>query len=128
MFDQKDIVGEWKLIVFEIEDLKQNKRIWRKNSCSILIYTSSGYMSVSINGEIDGDPSSVINKFNSILSYAGTYKLEKDGNIIHRVTNASDPSRIGKEMIREGILNGDTLKIIGKGEFGTAVIVWQRIK
>ena len=128
MIDRNDIIGEWKLLEFEIEDIKQNKKQWRADSQGILIYTPSGYMSVSINSKIDGDQGSSINKFNSILFYAGTYKLNENGKIIHHVTNASDPNRIGKKMIREGTLIGDSLKLVGDGDFGIATIIWQRIK
>lgn len=30
-------------------------------------------------------------------------------------------------MIREAILSGNTLKLIGKGKFGTAKLAWDRI-
>jgi hypothetical protein len=65
--------------------------------------------------------------FDSILFYAGTYSIE--GNIIsHKVLNASNPLRIGKEMIRYAKLKGGLLELKSPVEsFGQAVLVWRKV-
>lgn len=65
-------------------------------------------------------------KFKSILFYAGTFEV--DGNkVIHHVTNASDINRVGKDMIREVILENDKLILIAKGDFGLTTLSWRKI-
>jgi hypothetical protein len=120
-----DIIGSWKLTIFEITTSAGVTKPWGNNSHGLLIYTPAYTMSVSINKDIEGDSTNPANRFNSILFYSGTYEL-KDGVITHHVTNASDPDRIGKLMMREASINGDVLTLIGSGTFGSARLIWSK--
>ncbi len=86
-------------------------------------------MSVSINKQVENDPtqSESENLFDSILFYSGTYSVE--GNLIrHQVTEASNPSRIGKEMIRYAGWKGSELHLkTPKEAFGEATLVWKKL-
>lgn len=65
--------------------------------------------------------------FGSILFYSGTYAVEGDV-ITHKVTEASNPQRIGKDMIRYAKTEGTRVTLSSpKESFGTAHLVWQRI-
>src|SRR5689334_5829769 len=92
------VTGTWTLVSFEIEDTNKETAPWGRDTHGLLIYAPTGHMSVSINKAIENDsPNELENQFDSILFYSGTYQI--DGEIIrHQVTNASNPSRIGKEM------------------------------
>lgn len=86
-------------------------------------------MSVSINKDVVRESEHEAEDiFDSILFYSGTYQI--DGNVIrHQVSNASNPTRIGREMIRYAKLDEDLLTLTTpKESFGTAVLVWRRIK
>lgn len=124
MITKENIVGEWKLQDFIIES-NGEIRPWKNNAHGLLIYTESGYMSVSINGEIETEKS-FSDKFKSILFYSAKYRIEED-NIIHEVINASDVNRIGKQLIRTAFQEKDKLILIGKGEFGVATLTWKKI-
>ena len=65
--------------------------------------------------------------FDSILFYAGTYRVEE--NVVrHQVTIASNPARVGKEMVRFATLDGNDLTIKTPQEsYGTATIVWRKL-
>lgn len=93
-----------------------------------LIYTDNGYMSVSINREVENKSSiEVQNYFDSILFYSGTFSIDKD-IIKHQVTNASNPTRIGKELIRYAKMDGNILTLTSpKESFGTAILTWRKV-
>lgn len=122
------VVGTWELQSFDIEDLQGNLRPWGAGTHGLLLYTPSGHMSVSINKNVekksDNDGQ---NNFDSILFYSGTYSV--DNKIIkHLVTQASNPARIGKEMIRYADLQGDVLILESpKESFGKAILKWKKI-
>lgn len=123
-----EIVGSWNLVSFELE--KDGKATaWGSNAHGLLIYAPSGHMSVSINKSIEADldQSEEQNILDSLLFYAGTYRLE--GKVIrHQVTNASGLQRIGKEMIRYASLEGNLLTLSTDVEsFGRAILKWKRV-
>lgn len=117
-----ELVGTWKLKSFKLKknDTWSN---WRENPHGILIYSKEGYMSVSINSE---------NKdrdwIDTILFYSGTYKIEND-IVVHYVTNATDPKRIHKKMVRKlsGNEDGSLIKLSASGHFGEAILEWEKI-
>jgi len=126
MLTKKDLAGEWQLQSFNLIKAEQKETPWRKNTHGILIYTLSNYMSVSINGGKNENLLLPENKYNNILFYAGTYEVSNN-KITHFVTNASDPTRIGKNMVREATLDGAQLKLITKTDFGRVALIWERI-
>lgn len=114
---------------FDIEDPNHQKRPWGKNTTGLLIYSTDGHMSVSINREVEKKSDEEFkNLFDSILFYSGTYVVE--GEIIrHQVTQASNPSRIGKSLIRYASQNGALLTLKSPVEsFGQATLVWRKTK
>lgn len=124
-----DICGTWKLESFQIKAHDNQISAWGRDVHGLLIYTESGHMSVSINKSVekDADLSEIENIFDSILFYSGTYRFEGD-TICHRVTNASNPSRIGKDMVRYPELNSNTLTLTSpEDSFGQAILTWRRV-
>jgi hypothetical protein len=124
-----DLTSSWKLKSFIIEPQDGQKRDWGYNITGLLIYDPSGYMSVSINKDVENDPeeNEHQNLFDSILFYSGTYQLE-GSTIKHQVTQASNPARIGREMIRYANLEGSTLTLTTPQEaFGRAILIWEKI-
>jgi hypothetical protein len=121
--------GVYKLKSFVIESSAGEVKNWGNNLSGLLIYTLNGYMSVSINKELEIDPTQTDseNLLDSILFYSGTYAVE--GNIIcHQVTQASSPFRIGKEMIRYADWKGNELHLTTPPEsFGKATLVWVKM-
>ncbi len=125
-----DVCGTWTLVSFEIESPAKRISPWGQDTKGLLIYADTGHMSVSINKAVENDPeqSEAQNLFDSILFYSGTFEL--DGDLIrHRVTNASNPSRIGKDMLRYAKLAGDVLTLTTPPEsFGCAILKWRRTR
>lgn len=124
----QDIQGSWSLESFDIEKLDKTVAPWGSNAKGLLIYAPSGHMSVSINRDLQPGDSEAHRIFDSILFYSGTYGI--DGDIIsHVVENASNPGRIGKNMIRYTDLKGDLLTLSSPEEsFGRAILRWRRLK
>lgn len=123
-----DIQGSWSLDSFDIEKLDKTVAPWGMNTRGLLIFAPSGHMSVSINRDLGAGENEAQRIFDSILFYSGTYEIE--GEIIrHKVTNASNPARIGRDMIRYPKLEGDVLTLTTPEEsFGRAILRWRRIK
>ena len=122
------LIGSWVLKSFVIEDPQQVMEPWGDNARGLLIYTASGTMSVSINKEIE---KSLDNKaediFDSILFYAGTYEIHGQ-TICHTVDHASDPARIGKQLVRFASFDRNQLILATPQEsFGRAILTWQKI-
>jgi len=121
------IIGVWTLEAFTIFPKEGGSRPWGEGLRGLLIYTESGHVSVSINRDAASDsPKDVLD---SVLFYAGTYSVE--GNIIrHQVTQATNPARIGREMIRYAELDHSTLTLTlttPDESFGKATLVWRKI-
>lgn len=123
------ILGAWTLDSFELEDLDGTKSPWGSNAHGLLIYEASGKMSVSINRDQDQEtPEKFERIFDSTLFYSGRFKVNSS-EIHHIVENASNPDRIGKQLVRYSKLEGDLLKLSSpKESFGTAHLVWKKIK
>ncbi len=126
---REKILGAWSLVSFEIEDLQGSTESWGKNVRGQLIYDDSGKMSVSINRDPDLETSDEFERiFDSILFYSGSFEV-KGGEIVHGVENASNPGRIGKQLIRFASLIGSDLRLSSPREsFGTAHLVWRKIR
>ncbi len=124
----KQVQGVWKLEAFVIENLQKESRPWGQNTSGLLIYTPSGHMSVSINKSVEKKSEvESQNIFDSILFYSGTYSVEGT-TVKHKVTQASNPARIGKEMLRFATLESDLLTLASPQEsFGTAILKWRKI-
>ena len=124
-----EIRGTWLLESFDIEGLDKKIAPWGSNARGLLIYADTGHMSVSINRDLTAKSTvDAENIFDSILFYSGTYRVE--GNTItHQVTNASNPARIGKQMLRYASLDGDLFTVASPLEsFGRAILKWRRVK
>lgn len=125
---KNDVTGSWKLESFLIEDKQGNARSWGSNAQGLLIYTADGHMSVSINKDLENKSTvETQNIFDSILFYSGTYSVDGD-TIKHKVTQASNPARIGKEMLRFANLQNNLLTLASPQEsFGRAILKWRKI-
>jgi len=124
----KQLEGTWKLNRFEIESTEGVKRPWGAAAHGLLIYSPTGHMSVSINKAVVKESENEFEDlFDSILFYSGTYQVE--GNLIrHQVTQASNPSRIGREMLRYAEFDGDLVTLTTPQEsFGRAILAWRRV-
>ena len=130
--------GTWHLEAFTITHPEKGTRDWGTNLRGLLIYSSTGHVSVAINKDVKRDtaagatasPAGTTSEkdlLDAMLFYAGTFSV--NGSVItHHVTIASNPARIGKEMIRFAALDGDVLTLITPEEpYGTANLVWRRI-
>lgn len=122
------IVGTWLLESFLIESKQNEIQNWGSNIHGLLIYTTSGHMSVSINKDVEKKSTvEVENYFNSILFYSGNFSIDCD-IIKHQVTEASNPNRIGKEQIRFAKLENDLLTLTSPDEsFGRAILTWRKV-
>ena len=126
---RESVCGTYQLESFVLEKSETERSDWGKDMHGLLIYAPTGHMSVSINKAIEpsGDNESE-DIFDSILFYSGTFEVKND-EITHQVTEASNPTRIGKSLIRYARIDGETLELASPQEsFGRAVLRWRRIQ
>lgn len=123
----QNILGTWELARFEITGKDGSIKNWGPNPRGQLIYTVDGHMSVSINRDPQPAGSEAQSILNSILFYAGTYSI--DGDIIrHKVTLASSPERVGRDMVRYAEFHEDEIHLKTPEEsYGVANLVWRRV-
>lgn len=123
-----DIQGSWSLVSFDIESLDKTTAPWGQNAHGLLIFAPTGHMSVSINRDLGQGDTEAQKIFGSILFYSGTYRIEGT-TVRHQVQNASNPARIGRDMIRYASLDSDVLTLKTPQEpFGTATLRWKRLR
>ncbi|MFO1259126.1 MAG: lipocalin-like domain-containing protein [Gammaproteobacteria bacterium] len=123
---QEKILGTWKLLDFKITKPDGSTNNWGPNSNGVLIYDQSGYMSTSINSGSDVAIAE-LDLEKHILFYSREYKVTGPNEINHFVTNASNPSRINKNMIRSAKFNDkEELELTAKGEYGHAYLRWKK--
>lgn len=122
------VIGAWALESFLIETPPGETRNWGANTQGLLLYTDTGHMSVSINKDVENKSTAEAqNFFDSILFYSGTYFVD-GATVKHKVTQASNPNRIGKELLRFAALEGDLLTLVSPQEsFGRAILKWRKI-
>jgi len=122
------IVGTWSLESFVIHPKEGGSRSWGEGLRGLLIYTDSGHVSVSINKDVASKSGNADKDIlDSVLFYAGTYAVEGDV-IHHQVNQATNPARIGRDMIRFAEFKDGNLNLTTPEEaFGKAVLVWRKI-
>lgn len=120
------LVGSWELLEFLLQKDGVSRQ-WNNNAHGLLLYTDDGHVSVSINSQVEGAGASDTATLSSILFYAGTFEI-RGNQVVHHVCNASDPNRVGKDMIRDAELGDGLLALIARGDFGEARLVWRKKK
>ncbi len=121
------IQGAWRLVSFEIINPQGESQPWGEHVHGSLLYTPDGWMSASINRAINPPGSENSDAvLDSCLFYSGRYELT-DNELRHFVTEASDPHRIGKTLIRYPKWDGTTLKLSSPSQpWGMALICWRK--
>lgn len=125
----EQVIGTYSLESFILQKSEVEKSDWGTEVHGLLLYTATGHMSVSINKAIESSPDGEIQDiFDSILFYAGTF-LVSGNEIIHKVTEASNPARVGKSLIRYAKFENGILELASTVEsFGQAILRWRKIK
>lgn len=124
---KNEILGSWSLVAFELENPEGLRKPWGEDLKGLLIYSADGHMSVGINKSIPLEAEENSEEIlDSILFYSGTYCLA--GQIIrHRVQVATDPKRIGQEMIRSFRYENGLLELTSPSQsFGRSILTWRK--
>lgn len=117
--------GTWKLISRIDRDEKDSLRIepsLGKDPVVILMYDSLGNMSVQAmkrtrSENLPGDTSTSqaqnnSNTFSGYDAYFGSYRVDKEKEeIVHQIEGALYPGDIGKQLHRNYVFSGDTLRL-----------------
>jgi hypothetical protein len=61
------------------------------------------------------------------LFYAGSFEVVGD-TVTHHVRFATSGDRIGRDMVRKFSIENDLLHISAEGDYGSSVLVWEKIK
>jgi hypothetical protein len=118
--------GTWDLVRFEVIDSEGLRTSWGENASGLLIYAPNGFMSVSIHSQAILRSEEAQEILDGILFYSGRYRVQS-GEIRHQVLHASDPRRIGSEMLREVRHSDGLMTLTARGDFGVAELCWRRL-
>ncbi len=118
--------GTWDLVRFEVIDPDGFQTSWGEDASGLLIYTPEGFMSVSIHSKSIFRTEDAHEILDGILFYSGRYRVQS-GEIRHQVLHASDPQRIGSEMVREVRHSDGLMTLTARGDFGVAELCWRRL-
>ena len=115
------IVGTWKLLSYSsVDEDGECDYPLGPNALGYIIYTTDGYMSVSMstsdrpshysNDVMGGTDQEKIADAESYISYCGTYELHND-RVIHNIEMALFPNRVGTSQTRYYKIDGDTITL-----------------
>jgi hypothetical protein len=129
-------IGAWRLVAFE-EEGTDGELIhpYGKDATGLLIYDSSGRMSVQImrrdreplsTPDWQGLPAEEIKRaIEGFTAFFGSYEVDKaNGVVIHRVEGHVLPESVGKVLRREFTLSGDSLVLKPSPN---RRVIWERI-
>ena len=119
----EELVGTWMLRDFSIRDNGASDwKPWGSQLRGLLIYNQDGYMSASINRNVETQ----FDPIKDVLFYAGRYSLN-GLDIHHEVLVATSPDRINTKMVRSAQLIENELELKGHSESGKEFkLVWTR--
>lgn len=119
---ENNLIGTWKLSSVIINQEDGRKDTHHNFNDGLLIYTNNGYMSVSIN--ID------LNENNIVEIYSGKYEIKND-SVIHHVNNSNDIKKINHDLERKFNFNEDKSQVeLTAHTFcpGTrTTLIWERL-
>jgi hypothetical protein len=113
------ILGTWKLQSWVREIIATGKRenVFGEKPDGYLSYSSDGRMQGILTADNRMKPSSLaptdeekVKLYNTLVSYAGTYKIEGD-KVVHSVEISWNQASTGTELVRFYKIEGDTLTI-----------------
>jgi len=114
--DHALVQGVWKLVSYEVEMQSTGKKEFPmgRKPTGYVLFTAEGRVFFILTGE-GRKPAKTVQEradlLNSLVSYAGSYRLEKDMWITH-VEVAWDPEWIGTEQARSYEVDGDRLQVL----------------
>jgi hypothetical protein len=138
----RELVGAWRLVSWEARADGQVRHPFGAEARGILIYTSSGRMSVFLSqtnrppfAQADAKAGTLEEKaaaFDSCFAYAGTFHAVA-GRVIHRLEHCTFPNWAGSEQLRLLQLSGDRLVLETPplpmdGRAAVSRLTWERIR
>jgi hypothetical protein len=143
---QQSPVGVWRLISWVHAPQAGGEKVepWGPSPLGFISYTPGGRMSAVVTApnrkasnantqQLPVDEQARF--FRSAFSYAGRYRLEADGVVVHRVEVASDPNWAGTEQRRFFKIDGNKLtittppvRILNEANARVHTLVWERVE
>lgn len=137
------VIGTWKLVSWTYKN-KYGERVdyFGENPTGILMYTTSGYMSVHImkndrkrfesEGMYDGKPEEIIDAFKTYFAYFGRFEEKEPGVMRHTVEGGTFPNWLGHIEERFGEIKENLLVLstppIRTGDRDIVFdVVWERV-
>jgi Lipocalin-like domain len=110
------LVGTWRLVSYQDvdEDGTTSDGPLGPAPAGLLHYLADGYMAVSMmrTGEDRPGERDPGRQHETFMGYAGRWELA-DGRVVHRAEVSAHPFQIGIDQVREVVLDGDELTLVG---------------
>ena len=124
----KNIIGDWKLIDYSRFTTDGREIKWEGKQVGNLHYDANGSLSMKIERT---SPNKNLNKLDLArlnIWYRGKFEIIDDGKIIHKIEETSDQKRVGKQLVRRAVIQGDQLTIEGIGLKERVKLVWVKVQ
>jgi hypothetical protein len=123
------LVGRWSLEAYENFQPSGSSILMTEGQSGSLEYTSDGVVHVSIRRDEKLLKSLGLSSRLANIQYRGRYEVnESNHSVFHHIEEANEPGRAGKTLIREYLLLGDRLEIVGIGQTGKVKLTWARVR
>jgi len=142
-FAQQTPVGVWRLVswVNALEGGGDAVQPWGPHPVGFISYTPGDRMSAVVTApdrkrpEQPAAAEDQAQLYRTLFAYAGSYRVEAEGVVVHNVEVASDPAWVGTDQRRffriEGnrlIITTPPLKILAESAPRVHTLVWERVE
>jgi hypothetical protein len=142
-FGQSPLVGSWKLVSYARENPSTGNAtpVWGEKPSGLLQVLPDGRLSAVITAEgrkpappgEEGLAEKQAKLYQTVTAYAGTYTARGNTLTVH-VEVASAPEFVGKDLVREILLEGDVVYVrtqpmrsVSDGKDYVYVLAWKRL-
>lgn len=137
--EQHPVIGTWELDSIQYEDAVSGERfdMYGSHPSGYIVINPDGHAFVLITADERRPPEKAADGatlFQSMMSYAGKYRLEDGNRFVVAVTAAWHPSWVGTEQVRDFAVSGNSLSIATPvqthpnfpGRTGRGIVKWHR--
>lgn len=120
------LIGSWTLVDYSRFDDNQVEIKWQGSQVGTCRYQSDSRVSIEIKRTSKVPLLDEYNKSLLYIWYRGVFEIISHETILHKVHEASDPSRVGKILKRDYFIDKNILVLKANGLKGPVKLIWKK--